>query len=185
MNLSFYLIILICGFTLLGYGQNRQSYISATSLTQYVSTTKGSLQCLNKYAPFNKLTYNKVILYEFDGGKPYLNIVEENGKLSEVITKQWELSQAQADSLLTLLADKSTYGSGSAACFTPHMGIVLYQNTQVVMHISICLDCNYLSSSIPIPAMGKMATGLPNGFSSRGKATLQKLSDRYGIFYTH
>lgn len=110
---------------------------------------------VNKKAnrPFNKLDYNKVIAYDYEGGKGkgVVNIIS-NDKLAPTVRQQKELTQEQIDYVTNFLGDNSTYGSGIASCFDPHLGLVFYKDSKIVAHISICLECNHLSSSVKIPA---------------------------------
>jgi hypothetical protein len=64
------------------------------------------------------------------------------------------------------LCNKSTYGGDVAACFDPHLGIVFYKASKPSAYVSICLDCNYLVSSIKIPGQA--------GFSDDG---IKKIMD--------
>jgi len=101
----------------------------------------------NVFAPVD---YDKVVAYSYDG-EGDIEIIDDQGKLAEKIKKQVELSNAQTIRLTNTLCDKSTYGGDVAACFDPHFGIVFYKINKPVAYISICLDCNYLVSSIKIP----------------------------------
>ncbi len=105
-------------------------------------------------SPFNKLDYNKVIAYDYDGGKGegVIDIIS-NGKLAQTVKQQKELTQEQIDDLTNYLGANSTYGGNKAFCFEPHLGIVFYKDSKVVAHLSICLECNYMNSSIKIPAI--------------------------------
>ena len=130
--------------------------------------------------PFNKLDYNKVIAYEYQGGKGEGIII--NGKLATNVKQQKELTQEQIDSLTNYLGANSTYGGNKAFCFNPHLGIVFYKDCEVVAHISICLECNYLISSINIPAteVKKIKIGddyeyPAEGFSKLGRQKINSL----------
>ena len=59
------------------------------------------------------------------------------------------------------LGDKKSFGGVTAFCFDPHVGFVYYLKGKVVAHISVCVDCNRLRSSIDIPAQkqGKVGNG--------------------------
>ena len=114
---------------------------------------------------FATVNYDKVIAYSYDG-KGDIEIINDKGRLAEKIKKQVELSKAQTIKLTNTLCNKSTYGGDIAACFDPHLGVVFYKTNKPVAHISICLDCNYLVSSIKILGEG--------GFSYDG---LKKIMD--------
>jgi len=111
---------------------------------------------------FSSLKYDKVIIYDYSGSKDYyLHIIDEQGRLAKTVTKQATLNTTEINKLSKRLDSKSSYGSGSAACFDPHLGIVYYYKTKIVAHVSVCLDCNALSSSIKIEAQkqGKIGEG--------------------------
>lgn len=103
--------------------------------------------------PFTKLKFDKVIAYDFSGGKESdLSIVTPAGKLSKSVSKQKELPNSLAKELSIQLGSKSSYGKGTASCFEPHLGFVYYYKGKIVAHVTVCLDCNRLRSSIDIPA---------------------------------
>ena len=99
---------------------------------------------------FTAVKYDKVVAYDYNGGSG-VEIIDQEGKLAGNIKKQVELTKEQVTRLTNALCDSTTYGGDRAACFEPHFGIVFYQADKPVAHISICLDCNYLISSIKIP----------------------------------
>jgi len=108
---------------------------------------------------FATVDYDKVVAYSYDG-EGDIEIIDEKGKLANKIKKQVELSKTQTIRLTNTLCNKSTYGGDIAACFDPHFGVVFYKTNKPVAHISICLDCNYLVSSVKIPGSA--------GFSDNG-----------------
>ena len=114
---------------------------------------------------FKTIDYDKVVAYSYDGESD-IEIIDKQGKLAEKIKKQVELTKFQIIDFTNILCDKSTYGGDIAACFDPHFGIVFYKKNKSVAHVSICLDCNYLISSIKIPGEG--------GFSNDG---IKKIMD--------
>jgi len=114
---------------------------------------------------FATVDYDKVIAYSYDG-EGDIEIIDEKGKLAGNIKKQVELSKAQTIRLTNILCNKSTYGGDIAACFDPQFGVVFYKTKKPVAYVSICLDCNYLVSSIKIPNEG--------GFSNNG---IKKIMD--------
>ena len=110
--------------------------------------------------PFLKLKFDKVVMYDFEGTKGYnLYIVNEKGQLATSITKQTQLDKEAIINLNAKLGNKKSYGCGTAACFDPHLGFVYYLNGKVIAQITICLDCNRLSSSIDIKAQKQCKTG--------------------------
>jgi len=112
--------------------------------------------------PYQQLKFDKVIMYDFSGGKGWnQSIVDNKGKLATSITKQINLDKESIISLNSKLGEKKSFGGGEAACFDPHLGFVYYLNDKIVAHITICLDCNVLVSSIPLNAQkqGKVGKG--------------------------
>jgi hypothetical protein len=107
--------------------------------------------------PFDKLEYDKAIAYDYNGEANHL-IVTDEGELIKIdgrhgeIFAQKVLSKKQVVTLHRITGDTSSYGGIGAACFDPHLGIVYYFKEKIVGHISICLACNYLESSMEIPA---------------------------------
>ena len=102
---------------------------------------------------FKKLKYDTVIAYGYDGsyGQEQQLIIEKD-KLSKKVKNKKILNQEQVKKINKTLIDTSTYGNTTASCFEPHLGIVYYYKNKVVLSISICLQCNFLESSIEIPA---------------------------------
>jgi hypothetical protein len=123
--------------------------------------------------PFAKLKFDKLVMYDFTGGKGGdLDIIDDNGKLASSISKQVQLGKTEANRLSSKLGSKQSYGGRTASCFDPHLGFVYYFNGKVVAHVTICLDCNRLYSSIDIPGQkqgrvgkGKDAYYLRDGMS--------------------
>ena len=121
--------------------------------------------------PFSKLKFDKVVMYDFEGGKESdLYIVDDQGRLAKSISKQVQLDNAETNRLNSKLGSKQSYGGGTASCFDPHLGFVYYLNEKVVVHVTICLDCNRLRSSIDIPAQkqGKVGKGKDAYYISDG-----------------
>lgn len=111
---------------------------------------------------FSSLKYDKVIIYDYSGSKDYyIHIIDEQGRLAKTVTQQVTLNTTEINKLSKSLDSRSSYGSGSAACFDPHLGVVYYYKTKIVAYVSICLDCNALDSSIDIAAQkqGKIGEG--------------------------
>ena len=109
---------------------------------------KNKVQSLKN--PFDNLRYDKVVAYDYNGyaGRE----IVKDGKLIEYIYKQKELTGKQVKNFNWITGDTTSYGGKTAACFEPHLGVVYYQKEKIVGYISICLACNYLKSSIEIPA---------------------------------
>lgn len=139
--------------------------------------------------PFSTLKFDKVLIYDFEGGKGSdLYIIDEKGALAKSITKQVQLHREEANTLSSLLGNRRSYGGATASCFEPHLGIVYYLNGKVVGHITVCLDCNRLRSSIDIPAQkqGKVGTGksvyyMADGLSTSFRQYLNKFIQKNGF----
>jgi hypothetical protein len=122
----------------------------------FISMSQGSKN------PFLSLKFDKVVMYDFEGGKDAdLSIIDEKGRLAKSVKKQKQLDGTTIKKLTSMLGDKRSYGAATAFCFDPHVGFVYYLKGKVVAHISICLDCNRLHSSIDIPSQkqGKVGEG--------------------------
>ena len=101
--------------------------------------------------PFEKLDYDKVIAYEYQGEGGLLIekcLKKEKGKLHKKIA----LTEKQTEKLETILTSEKSYGNTTMSCFDPHFGVVYYLKEKIVGTISVCLECNYLISSEKIPA---------------------------------
>lgn len=157
--------------------------IKEDSTTLFLNQTKEIVANKKANRPFNKLDYNRVIAYDFGGGKGEAVIdIITHGKLAPTVTQQKELTQEQIGGLTNYLGANSTYGGNKAFCFDPHLGIVFYKDKRVVAHLSICLECNYLRSSIKIPAtkVKKIIIGddyeyHAEGFSKLGRQKINSL----------
>lgn len=103
--------------------------------------------------PFLHLKFDKVVFYDIDipGEKPAL-IADSNGKLLVPVLKQIQLDKATVKELNAKIGSKQSYGNVRADCFTPHCGLVYYLDDKPVAQVLICLDCNKLGASIPVPA---------------------------------
>ena len=101
--------------------------------------------------PFAELIYDKVVAYEYQGeGGLEIEacLKDEKEKISNTI----ELNNLQVEELEEILTSDKSYGTTTAACFDPHMAIVYYSDDKILASVSICLDCNYLVSTLDIPA---------------------------------
>jgi hypothetical protein len=101
--------------------------------------------------PFEKLKYDKVVAYEYQG-EGGLIIERCLDKEKQKIHKAINLIKKQTAKLEAILTSKKAYGNTTMACFDPHFAVVYYLNGKKVGTISICLDCNYLIASEKIPA---------------------------------
>lgn len=104
-----------------------------------------------QFNPFEKLDYDKVIAYEYQGEG---GLLIENclNKKKEKIYKKITLTEKQTEKLETILISEKSYGNATMSCFDPHFGVVYYLKEKIVGTVSICLECNSLISSEKIPA---------------------------------
>lgn len=109
-------------------------------------------------------------------------IVNEKGQLAKTVIKHVVLNKETISALSKKLGQRESYGGVQAACFDPHLGFVYYEKGKVVAHITVCLDCNILHSSIDIPAQmhgkagkGKDAYYLAGGLSRSFRKFLNSL----------
>ncbi|RKS19073.1 hypothetical protein CLV94_3024 [Flavobacterium endophyticum] len=126
-------------------------------------------------------------MYDFSGGKESdISIITDKGKLSETVNQQVILDEKTSKQLSLKLGSKLSYGTGTASCFDPHLGFVYYLKGKVVAHVSVCLQCNRLRSSVTIPAQKQGKTGngdeayyLLDGMSDSFKQYLNNLVIKY------
>jgi hypothetical protein len=113
-----------------------------------------SLENASVHNPFLELDIDEVIAYDYETNvetqDPYIITIDE--KLNPTVSQRKVLTSEQISKLKTFLGSIETYGNTRADCFNPHLGIVFYKDKKVVDHISICISCNHLASSIEIPA---------------------------------
>ena len=100
---------------------------------------------------FDSLDYDIAMAYDYNG-EGGDDIVDANGRLANRIYKSAELNSTQVKRITDIFCSKETYDKHAsvAACFDPHFGVVLYKADTAVAFVSVCLDCNYLHSSIEI-----------------------------------
>jgi hypothetical protein len=133
--------------------------------------------------PYLKLHYDKVIMYDFVGIKGLsLLIVDDKGQLSKSVKKQVQLEKGTISKLNVKLGDRKSFGEQPAACFDPHLGIVYYLAGKIVGHITICLSCHRLVSSINLPSQrqgrvgkGKDSDYIRDGISEKFQKFLEDL----------
>jgi len=139
--------------------------------------------------PYLSLKFDKVVMYDFSGGKDWNQyIVDAKGHLATSITKQAVIDNKIVTELNKRLGDKKSFGAGEAACFDPHLGFVYYLQNKIVAHITVCLDCNVLASSLPLDAQkqgkvgeGKDAYYMAGGPSAALRSYLNGLLKKYNF----
>lgn len=165
---------------------DRQETIIFAVDSEEVATIKQIKVSPNPHAstPFDLIDYDRVVAYDYggEGEDAYSPIVDEKGNLHSSVINSKDLTQHQVDDLTNFLGRNETYGNSTAFCFEPHLGIVFYKEDKIKAHLSICLQCNLLRSSVEIPAtqLKKMYPGTDNefaleGFSKSGRQKIMKL----------
>ena len=166
-------------------------YLKRNELENYVlQAEKVNLKVINS-KPFDTLKFDKIIAYDFEGSEePNPSVITKDNKFTSVILKQQFLNKEQSKFLIESLTNNSTYGGTFAACFNPHLGFVFFNNDKIVFKVDVCLSCNYLISSLDIPAMtSKMINKETEneypafGFSNSGKKKIRKLCKELNFFY--
>jgi len=98
-----------------------------------------------------QLTYDKVMMYDFDGGVGKdMSIVDAGGHIAKSVFKQVILDSASALSLTKKLGQKESFHDEMASCFEPGLGFVYYLKGKIVLYITVCLGCNVVVSNIPL-----------------------------------
>jgi hypothetical protein len=167
------------------------SFLSLKELNDYAAKAKLIETNAGIGKPFGKLSYNKVIAYDFEGsGEPYPSIIDNKGRFVPVVVKQKALTKHQIDKLLSTLVQKSSYGETTASCFEPHFAVVFFKDDKVVNQIDVCLNCNRLHSTIEIPSQShkKVNKGTENeyaleGLTDVGRKAIVDLSTELGFRY--
>ncbi|KQK25577.1 hypothetical protein AR438_08195 [Chryseobacterium aquaticum] len=140
--------------------------------------------------PFSTISFDKVVLYDFSGGKGegIISIIDNKGNLAKTVKKKILLDQETVKVLNKKLESRESYGSATASCFDPHLGIVYYFKNKPIAHLSICMDCNRLRSSRNIPAQNQGKTGkgedayyLLDGMSKPFRRYINELLKKYNF----
>jgi hypothetical protein len=160
-------------------------FISKDSILAYIKNIPINNFKEFKGHPFDSIQFNKVIAYEFNRGVKidYRSIINEKSQFAPTISQQVALKPDDVYFITRLLSNKNTYNWIVMACFMPRLGLVFYQDNQIVMHISICYECNRLESSISISA----ETTLSNtyvGFNKNARRELRKFLDKHHFPYS-
>ncbi|MGC4039361.1 MAG: hypothetical protein QM710_00805 [Flavobacterium sp.] len=167
--------------------------LNRKTLQDYMVSTP-EVKFTKKYkTPFDKLKFDKVIAYDYEGSEEPFPSVFKNGEFIPIIEKQQALTEKQADFLIDkILTSNDTYGEATAACFNPHLAFVFYKNSKKVFEVDICLGCNSLISSVAIPAsqfhkfkFKNGQEGVADGFSKQGKKRIRGLATELDFFYSN
>lgn len=163
--------------------------ISEKALNEYIISAKTVKPNSKNGSPFDKLDYDKVIAYDFEGDEEgYLNVIDREGRFVPVVLGQKFLTQEQTDKILSALTSKSTYGEAKAACFFPHFALVFYKKNKMINQISICLTCNNLHTDLEIPTITykvreNIKTFAIKGFTEIGKKAIRDLCKELDFTY--
>ncbi|MUU79900.1 hypothetical protein [Winogradskyella endarachnes] len=123
--------------------------------------------------PFEKLKYDKVVAYEYQGEGGLLIercLDEENDKINKTLN----LTEKQTKNLEIILTSEKAYGNTTMSCFDPHFAVIYYLKEKVVGTINICLDCNYLIASEKIPATELKMIKISDDYSYPAKGFSKK-----------
>lgn len=161
-------------------------FLSKEELNQYISEVPEISKIEKLQPPFDTLRFEKVIAYEFNFFSE--SVVDYKGEFIKIIEKQKGLNESQIIEFTNLVTSKSSYGGRTAACFTPKMSIVFFRGDKKVCIVDICLDCNYLESTVPIPVIQEARSkvselGITYGFSEKGVSGIKKLSVELDFIY--
>ncbi len=132
----------------------RPEYLGRQELLDYLEQTEVLAIEESFPAPFDTVSFNKVIAYDYLGDDDaYRNVVSESGdRFIPVILRQKALDLRQIDFTIDFLTDNQSYGEYTAACFDPKLALVFYHDNIPQFEVDICLDCNFLRSTAEIPA---------------------------------
>ncbi|MCW3084092.1 MAG: OmpA/MotB domain protein [Bacteroidetes bacterium] len=115
--------------------------------TQLVVAQTHNVFPSKKYVKVIGYTFNK----EFDGKMEYdESVIDPKTKklIKNVDSVKYKLSPAQADTLLMILNDKSTFREGESGCFFPHHAFVFYDAAnKPVAYVNICFNCQQIYSA--------------------------------------
>ena len=122
------------------------------------------LFCQAQQNPFLALQYDSIVAYEFQGeGARMIKYCLE--KESSRIYNSKRVSKKSISALEAVITSNDSYGQMTASCFDPHFAIVYYLQDSIIASVDICLDCNYLSSSLKIPATNNTIIKVDDDYS--------------------
>ncbi len=165
---------------------NSSQYIEESELIKFLRDCPTNNIQQSYPSPFDTISFDKVIAYDFDGSSEMHQTVFDTKKngFSPFVTKQVTLNSRAIEELTTLVTDKSTYGEEISACFEPHLGFVFFEGLKAKVVINVCLDCNYLTSTIPLSFQDdNIVDEYPNGFSNKGIDRIINLSAQLELNY--
>lgn len=168
---------------------NNAKKLDEFTLRKYVISAPTVTRSPNVGSPFDTLSYNKVIAYDFDGRHERNKVIGRFGLFQEVLKQQY-LTQEQTDKLLKSLTKKSSYGETPFSCFEPHFAVVFYKGNKMVNQLNVCLDCNDMESEIEISAQYANKVKFDDttyyelrGFSKKGRKAITSLCKELDFLY--
>jgi hypothetical protein len=166
-------------------------YLKYTSILQFIEETS-SINLINPLSePFNSITFDKVIAYDFEGRNETIpSVIDSQGQFVKVITQQEALNIEQVERIVNLISNKKTYGNTTAACFDPGWAIVFFEENKIQFVVDICMDCNYLLATQEIPASQYHSVKIEEGayaplfgFSKKARKSIRSLAKELGMKY--
>jgi len=132
-----------------------------------------------KAVVFPDASFTSVVAYHFEDlqGNP---IIDRKGQLNPSVKKEKKLDQEEIAFLLQTLNNNDTYGGAYTRCFKPRLGIVFYDKTTPVAHVSICFECSQLHASPLIKAYSEAPIG-QHGYSELGLRKLTSFCHKLGF----
>lgn len=142
--------------------------------------TMVSLSICAQENPFDKLKYDKVIAYEFNGnGMRTIDQVLFGDR--ERLENQTTLDSSKIKKFEKIISKKNAYGQSTAACFDPHFAVIYYLGDSIVAQVDVCLMCNYLISSKKIASeyqyMMDVGTEFERPLKGFSKSTRKELDE--------
>jgi hypothetical protein len=125
------------------------------------------------------IEFDKVVAYDF-AGDTEIPLIDSNKRITTKVSKKKILSDNQIEELKMILADSSAFGGDQPLDFYPNLGIVFYNNDEIVHHFEISLPCNGISGTIEI--IGLTSRQYPNaGFSGKGREKIYFFCKKLGF----
>lgn len=136
--------------------------------------------------PFKVLERDSIVAYEYNGeaGFDIENCIEN---YPDKIKQSERISESKIEVLEESLSSVDAYGNSTASCFDPHLGLISWKDGEIVAAVSICISCNYLSSTLDIEAMSVKQIKVfddfsypAKGFSSETRKVIYEFCEKIG-----
>ena len=194
-------VIIVC-FLSLAWLQCKPLYAQSTKEKEQVKEAKDwNKELINKVLeakkkptnPFENIRFSKAVLYQFKRNE---SMFKDNSKELIPMEDEKVLSSSQAQEIIEIMGDTSTYGQGVAACFIPRHGVIFYDlKNKPIAHITICMACNRMKSSPFINVSlyhhqirtinGEKVVIPAEGFSKLGRQKLVAFFKKCGLKYDY